>query len=103
MVSLCGQGSENYLVESVLSYYLHMSSVGHSDCQACVAQPAETTCCPDKNFTILLFVSFFFFSPFEPRALSMLVQKAAFGMFIVRSFIHMDEVLICGSYSKSII
>lgn len=33
----------------------------------------------------------------------MLVQKAAFGMFIVRSFIHMDEVLICGSYSKSII
>lgn len=66
MVSLCGQGSENYLVESVLSYYLHMSSVGHSDCQACVAQPAETTCCPDKNFTILLFVSFFFFPPLNP-------------------------------------
>lgn len=28
--------------------------------QACVAQPAETTCCPDMNFTILLFISFFF-------------------------------------------
>lgn len=27
MVSLCGQWSENYLVESVFSYYLHMSLV----------------------------------------------------------------------------
>lgn len=31
----------------------------NSDCQAYVAQPAETTCCPDMNFTILLFIYFF--------------------------------------------
>lgn len=31
----------------------------NSDSQAYVAQPAETTCCPDMNFTILLFISFF--------------------------------------------
>lgn len=78
-------------MESVLLLPPYEFGGSNSDCQACVAQPAETTCCPDMNFTILLFVSFF--PPFEPRALPML-DKAAFGMFIVRSFIHMDEVLI---------
>lgn len=39
----------------------------NSGCQACVAQLAETTCCPDMNFTILLFISFF---PFRNQGLA---------------------------------
>lgn len=56
---ICGRVRELSCGVSALLLPAYECGGSNSGGQACVAQPAETTCCPDMNFTILLFISFF--------------------------------------------